>query len=555
MEVILGNAVKLAGPYRKETRDGVEYYVAPVTMIVPGVLNGNNGPLLYKGEDLGEDPDIWNGIPIVVNHPKINGKYRSARHPDVLEKFGIGTVYEARFLGALNAEAWFDPAKTRKKAPTIYDDLVNGRPIEVSTGLGARYTKSPGTFNNVDYTHVVDRFRPDHLAVLTNAPGACSVDDGCGVNPKPNAFRRVINALLGVLTNEPSDKIDPDKACKILHDGMVKGNDLTDQQRKMFAAACGDTNNEEWDVYNRSWPQEKRDKLPKEDFAGPDESFPIATQQDLDAAIHAIGRAKDPEVVKAGIKRIAKRKGLKLPDTPTWNETPTIEVDNMATRAQNIEFLTVNCDCWKNKKAVLENAEAFTDADLEKLAANERNNKVIVNALSKPVELGKKKVVLSLKDGVLNAKPAEDVADGGADDAEENPDGTKKKPTKNQSLANWLKDPDSAPREVKVAVQNMINDTEKAKRQLARQIANASKAQDKDEVFNRYMQKDLDVLQELAADLVTNEAAPPPQEGFLLNLVGGGSRPATYNEKEEQAIVNEMTPPVMDFSKPKEKVA
>lgn len=71
---------------------------------------------------------------------------------------------------------------------------------------------------------------------------------------------------------------------------------------------------------NRDWPQSKRDKLPAKDFAGPDQSFPIATQEDLDAAIHSIGRAKDPETVKAGIRRIAKKKGLKLPDTETWNE-------------------------------------------------------------------------------------------------------------------------------------------------------------------------------------------------------------------------------------------
>lgn len=37
---------------------------------------------------------------------------------------------------------------------------------------------------------------------------------------------------------QPSEDISASKACKILHDGHVKGLPITDQQRKMFGAAC-----------------------------------------------------------------------------------------------------------------------------------------------------------------------------------------------------------------------------------------------------------------------------------------------------------------------------
>lgn len=71
-----------------------------------------------------------------------------------------------------------------------------------------------------------------------------------------------------------------------------------------------------WLTYNRDWPQSKRDELDEDDFAGPDQSFPISTQEDLDAAVHSIGRSKhDPVTIKAGIKRIAERKGLQLPES------------------------------------------------------------------------------------------------------------------------------------------------------------------------------------------------------------------------------------------------
>lgn len=70
-----------------------------------------------------------------------------------------------------------------------------------------------------------------------------------------------------------------------------------------------------WLAYNRDWPQEKRDKLDTKDFAGPHQSFPITKQEDVDSAVHLTGHADDPEAVKRKIKRIARRKGLKLPDS------------------------------------------------------------------------------------------------------------------------------------------------------------------------------------------------------------------------------------------------
>ncbi len=78
------------------------------------------------------------------------------------------------------------------------------------------------------------------------------------------------------------------------------------------------TETEEADVYF-AISQEERDKIPANDFAGPHKSFPIRSQEDLDNAARLIGHAADPEKVKAAIKRIAKRKGLTLPES--WDDT------------------------------------------------------------------------------------------------------------------------------------------------------------------------------------------------------------------------------------------
>jgi ribosomal protein L40E len=74
-----------------------------------------------------------------------------------------------------------------------------------------------------------------------------------------------------------------------------------------------------------------RDKLPAEDFAGKDRSFPIVTPQDVADAARSIGRAKgqDPDTIKANIIRIAKRKGAafvaKLPAAWTAAELADVK--------------------------------------------------------------------------------------------------------------------------------------------------------------------------------------------------------------------------------------
>src|SRR6266581_1519869 len=61
-------------------------------------------------------------------------------------------------------------------------------------------------------------------------------------------------------------------------------------------------------------PAKTRNAIPDEDFAGPHNSYPIRNQEDVDNAARLIGHADNPDAVKAAIIRIAKKKGLSLPD-------------------------------------------------------------------------------------------------------------------------------------------------------------------------------------------------------------------------------------------------
>jgi hypothetical protein len=244
------HTLNLAGRVRRETWDGREYVVAPLALIVPGVLNGSQGPLYYPPEEVGANPDAWDGMPIVVNHPTDDGGNPvSARRPDVLERSQIGTVFNTRFDSKLRAEGWFDAEKARRVSPAVLADLEAGRPIEVSTGLFTRNRPvENGKHNGKKYVAVAEHYRPDHLAILPDKTGACSVSDGCGVHVT-NADKGVVAAVRRLLTKagllgnakKPSAKlgISPSKACLMLKEGQANGHPLTEAQRGMFGALCG----------------------------------------------------------------------------------------------------------------------------------------------------------------------------------------------------------------------------------------------------------------------------------------------------------------------------
>jgi hypothetical protein len=60
----------------------------------------------------------------------------------------------------------------------------------------------------------------------------------------------------------------------------------------------------------REFSNEQREKMAKKGNAMPDGSYPIANEQDLRNAIHAIGRAKNPAATRQHIKKMARKLGL-----------------------------------------------------------------------------------------------------------------------------------------------------------------------------------------------------------------------------------------------------
>lgn len=172
---------------RRETLNGREFLVGDVTFLKEGVLNGSKGALYYPFDEIEKRPGVWNGVILTANHPMNGDKPDSARKPQMMAKYNIGYVfndYIDSHTKSRRAEVWVDVELANKVDNRLVPAIINGKQINVSTGLFTVDEKvnNEQTYNGKTYTHIARNYQPDHLAVLLDNQGACSIKDGCGIN-------------------------------------------------------------------------------------------------------------------------------------------------------------------------------------------------------------------------------------------------------------------------------------------------------------------------------------------------------------------------------------
>lgn len=178
----LSTNVIVDGVFREETLDGVNHLVFPVVALVEGVLK----KILYPGDEIKKNAKAWSGVPVTVRHPKVNGQFISANSPKIQDSQNIGVFYNTTYDEQgkrLKGEAWINEQKASRLG---FDDLLTrlkeGEIMELSTGLWLDADDSQkGVFNGKAYEGLARNMVPDHLALLPDEKGACSVEDGCGV--------------------------------------------------------------------------------------------------------------------------------------------------------------------------------------------------------------------------------------------------------------------------------------------------------------------------------------------------------------------------------------
>lgn len=230
--------INLKGKTRYETLNEKQYLVVPMVMLTEGVHAGSAGPILYTKSFLSTFPGVWDHKPIVVYHPTRNGEYVTACEPDVLNARGIGIVMassykeddettkdkkKAKKKPRLSAEAWLDEEKTKKVDNRILESLNKGEMVELSTGLSMEVEMTEGEWNGETYIGIAMNAAPDHLAILPDQTGACSIKDGAGllrVNSAGEPVAMVGNevghrAIADLLTTALRDLLGRDAYCYV----------------------------------------------------------------------------------------------------------------------------------------------------------------------------------------------------------------------------------------------------------------------------------------------------------------------------------------------------
>lgn len=172
---------------RRETFMGDDYLAAPVTAAKAMELNGGYVP---QAEWV-KSAAAWNGTPITLSHPvDSEGRPLLANIPDVAESTWFGFLFNVVATNEgerLDGEVWLNVDRARAlsdDAMAVIDRVANGDSVEVSTAYFADRLPA-GEYDGSEYELVVGNLRPEHLAMLPNEIGKCSVADGCGT-PSPS---------------------------------------------------------------------------------------------------------------------------------------------------------------------------------------------------------------------------------------------------------------------------------------------------------------------------------------------------------------------------------
>jgi len=230
--LVLNLLPKLVRHDKMENRD---FLVVPMIILTEGVHAGSDGPMLYPKEELSKTPVVWNHKPVVVYHPEMNGQGISACDPSVITNRKVGVMMNTKFeKGKLKSEAWIEVDRANAVDERIMAAIEANQMMELSTGVFVDMEAEPGDWKGEAYMGIARNYRPDHLALLPDKIGACSIKDGAGFlrnaaecNPK---YRHVMERMmreLGLLDNEMSHGNIRDSLGEALRKKFNTTNDLT----------------------------------------------------------------------------------------------------------------------------------------------------------------------------------------------------------------------------------------------------------------------------------------------------------------------------------------
>ena len=235
--------------HRKVKKDGKDFLVVKGAPIVEGVLN----KFLVPMDEFGAFIKDWDGVRLVLRHPKENNGSARVPSPDVPV---IGNFYGAMLDEAnsrMIGEYWFDEGAllATNEGQGIIDSILAGQIVETSTGYYANLENTPGIHKGISYIGVQREIHPDHIAILPDEIGACSIRDGCGVNRNTSTVQNCEGCAMKKIQNMTGNL--PAEGKKVYETVYKKAKDAGDDDETASKKAWGACKRAGWTKKGEEW--------------------------------------------------------------------------------------------------------------------------------------------------------------------------------------------------------------------------------------------------------------------------------------------------------------
>lgn len=288
---------------REEMFNNKKHLVAPVVALREGVLRSATSevPELALASEFGSRPGAWNGRPVTLGHPKVDGEFVSASEsPEIMDKVQVGSLFNFRIEDkALKGEAFIDI----NLGADLVNRLKSGEPVEVSTAYFVDSIEvKNGSHEGESFNGIQRGIKPDHLAFLDKGDvGACSWADGCGAPRVNGSFlfvdKEVDSELKGV-AQFFKKHFGTDDWLQKLQDVISNKKDTTEMDKKKVVDALIANKATKYTEDNRGWLMAMEDKQ-LELLVPAEESAEDKTKREADEAILKAHNEAEAEKVKA----------------------------------------------------------------------------------------------------------------------------------------------------------------------------------------------------------------------------------------------------------------
>lgn len=133
--------------------------------------------------------DEWEGLPVTVYHPPSADWPMTETHSWIAAN-EIGILRNVKFtLDSMTGEVWIPVENSHARAAEIIGRLEgDADPMEVSIGYFSAFERNEGVLDGEAFDAMTIEAAPNHLALLPDLVGACSVSDGCGAGAVAASF-------------------------------------------------------------------------------------------------------------------------------------------------------------------------------------------------------------------------------------------------------------------------------------------------------------------------------------------------------------------------------